>query len=46
MNELAPDLTQQVLQPGMHQKILLRAAELVLSTALRRPSRGQDSNEG
>jgi hypothetical protein len=29
MNELAPDLTQQVLHPEMHQKILLRAAELV-----------------
>jgi hypothetical protein len=29
MNELAPDLTQQVLQPAMHQKLLLRAAELV-----------------
>src|ERR1700687_1777361 len=29
MNELAPELTQQVLQPAMHQKILLRAAELV-----------------
>lgn len=29
MNELAPDLTQQVLQPEMHEKILLRAAELV-----------------
>jgi len=29
MNERAPDLTQQVLQPEMHQKILLRAAELV-----------------
>ncbi len=29
MNEPAPDLTQQVLQPEMHRKILLRAAELV-----------------
>ena len=29
MHERAPDLTQQVLQPEMHQKILLRAAELV-----------------
>src|SRR5258705_7940111 len=29
MNELAPELTQQVLQPAMHQKILFRAAELV-----------------
>jgi hypothetical protein len=29
MNELAPDLTQQVLHPEMHQKILLRAADLV-----------------
>src|ERR1700687_4712033 len=29
MNELAPDLTQQVLQPAIHQKLLLRAAELV-----------------
>jgi len=29
MNERAPDLTQQVLQPEMHEKILLRAAELV-----------------
>ena len=29
MNERAPDLTQQVLQPAMHQKLLLRAAELV-----------------
>ena len=29
MNELAPDLMQQVLHPEMHQKILLRAAELV-----------------
>src|SRR5712664_3224400 len=29
MNELAPELTQQVLRPSMHQKILLRAAELV-----------------
>jgi len=29
MNELASELTHQVLQPAMHQKILLRAAELV-----------------
>jgi hypothetical protein len=29
MNKLSPELTQQVLQPAMHQKILLRAAELV-----------------
>ena len=29
MNERAPDLTQQVLHPAMHQKVLLRAAELV-----------------
>jgi hypothetical protein len=29
MNERAPELTQHVLQPGMHEKILLRAAELV-----------------
>jgi hypothetical protein len=29
MNERTPDLTQQVLQPAMHQKLLLRAAELV-----------------
>ena len=29
MNELAPELRQQVLQPAMHQKILLRVAELV-----------------
>jgi hypothetical protein len=29
MNERAPDLTQQVLHPEMHQKILLRAADLV-----------------
>jgi len=29
MNELAPELRQQVLQPAMHQKTLLRAAELV-----------------
>ena len=29
MNELAPELRQQVLQPAMHQKILLRAAKLV-----------------
>jgi hypothetical protein len=29
MNERAPDLTQHVLHPEMHEKILLRAAELV-----------------
>src|SRR5260370_35338762 len=29
MNELTPEFTHQVLQPTMHQKILLRAAELV-----------------
>ncbi len=29
MNERSPELTRQVLQPGMHQKLLLRAAELV-----------------
>ena len=29
MNELAPALTRQVLQSAMHQKILLRAAELL-----------------
>jgi len=29
MNEPAPDLTQQVLLPAMHAKLLLRAAELV-----------------
>jgi hypothetical protein len=29
MDERAPDLTQQVLEPAMHEKILLRAAELV-----------------
>src|ERR1700687_5840093 len=29
MNQLEADLTQQVLHPEMHQKILLRAAELV-----------------
>ena len=29
MNERTPDLTQQVLHPAMHQKLLLRAAELV-----------------
>jgi hypothetical protein len=29
MNERSPELTRQVLQPGMHQKVLLRAAELV-----------------
>jgi hypothetical protein len=29
MNERAPEFTHQVLQPAMHQKILLRAAALV-----------------
>ena len=29
MNEGMPEFTHQVLQPAMHQKILLRAAELV-----------------
>src|ERR1700730_7708189 len=29
MNERPPEFTHQVLQPTMHQKILLRAAELV-----------------
>src|SRR5258708_31631021 len=29
MNERAPEFTHQVLQPTMHQKILLRAAEVV-----------------
>ena len=29
MNERAPELTRQVLQPAMHQKLLLRAVELV-----------------
>ena len=29
MNERAPEFTHQVLQPTMHEKILLRAAELV-----------------
>ena len=29
MNERAPEFTHQVLQPAMHEKILLRAAELV-----------------
>ncbi len=29
MNELAPELTHQMLQPAMHEKILLRAAELI-----------------
>jgi len=29
MNERAPELTQHVLLPAMHEKILLRAAELV-----------------
>ena len=29
MNELAPELTHQILQPAIHEKILLRGAELV-----------------
>jgi hypothetical protein len=29
MNERTPEFTHQVLQPAMHEKILLRAAELV-----------------
>jgi hypothetical protein len=29
MNELSPELTRQVLQSAMHQKLLLRAAELI-----------------
>jgi len=29
MNERTPEFTHKVLQPAMHQKILLRAAELV-----------------
>src|SRR5258708_20544198 len=29
MNERAPEFTHQVLQPTMHEKLLLRAAELV-----------------
>jgi hypothetical protein len=29
MNELSPELTRQALQSAMHQKLLLRAAELV-----------------
>jgi hypothetical protein len=29
MNKLSPELTRQVLEPAMHQKLLLRAAELV-----------------
>jgi hypothetical protein len=29
MNERAPELTHHVLQPGIHEKILLRAAELI-----------------
>src|SRR5712691_4805230 len=29
MNQLSPELTRQVLHPAMHQKLLLRAAELV-----------------
>jgi len=29
MKEVSPELTRQVLQPAMHAKLLLRAAELV-----------------
>jgi hypothetical protein len=29
MKEISPELTRQVLQPAMHAKLLLRAAELV-----------------
>src|SRR5690348_13340791 len=29
MNERTPEFTDQVLQPAMHEKLLLRAAELV-----------------
>jgi len=29
MNEVSPELTRQVLHSAMHQKVLLRAAELV-----------------
>ena len=29
MNELSPELTRKILQPAMHEKLLLRAAELV-----------------
>ena len=29
MNERTPEFTHQVLQPAMHEKLLLRAAELV-----------------
>jgi hypothetical protein len=29
MDKSSPELTRQVLQPAMHQKLLLRAAELV-----------------
>ncbi len=29
MNQLSPELTRHVLHPAMHQKLLLRAAELV-----------------
>ncbi len=43
MNELAPELTQQVLQPAMHQKILLRAAELVVMGWTRETS-ARDAN--
>jgi hypothetical protein len=29
MNELSPELTRQVLHPAMHEKLLLRAAEVI-----------------
>ena len=29
MNEFSPELTRQVLHPAMHQKLLLRAAEVI-----------------
>jgi hypothetical protein len=29
MNKLSPELTRHVLHPAMHEKLLLRAAELV-----------------
>jgi hypothetical protein len=42
MNTLSPELTQHVLQPAMHEKILLRAAELIalgVDATDRRPRR-------
>ena len=45
MNERAPALTYHVLQPAMHEKILVRAAELVATGWTRgtaaRDARGQ-----